>query len=390
MLRSPFPKWNEKKLKSLYNFIPQNDTYVKEAKAIVRFRKRKSFAPLFTVRILWYNRRMNETAFYRETNARTLRGPYLLLGSEELTKQEALDRVLALLDPGFADMNLHRLKEPEAKELLGAADQLPFFDAFHIVVVSDWSDADLFEGITAEEKKRKGTIDRFFSLPDAIVLFVRRGDAKETNFTRMFSGRDRVVRFDALTPDRAAKFCLREAAQKGAVIDDRTARALIDMVGTDAYRLRNELSKAAGFVGSGKAITQAVLGSVVTPSAEYNAFKMLDALLAGNKKAAARMLEPVLSVGKESPMGIAGFLEGRLRLMLIAREMLDRKRPRAEIVSRIGGSLYAADAAIKSAQKQSSDTLKNAVASFAEINALVKEGACDERNALFTAIYKNF
>ena len=89
-------------------------------------------------------------------------------------------------------------------------------------------------------------------------------------------------------------------------------------------------------------------------------------------------------------MGIAGFLEGRLRLMLIAREMLDRKRPRAEIVSRIGGSPYAADAAIKSAQKQSSDTLKNAVASFAEINALVKEGACDERNALFTAIYKNF
>ena len=41
---------------------------------------------------------MNETAFYRETNAKTLRGPYLLLGSEELTKQEALDRVLKLLD----------------------------------------------------------------------------------------------------------------------------------------------------------------------------------------------------------------------------------------------------------------------------------------------------
>ena len=137
---------------------------------------------------------MNETAFYRETNAKTLRGPYLLLGSEELTKQEALDRVLKLLDPGFSEMNLHRLKEPDAQTLIGAADQLPFFDAFHIVVVSDWSDADLFESLSAEEKKRAGIIDRFFALPDAIVLFVRRGDAKETNFVKLFSKRDRLVR----------------------------------------------------------------------------------------------------------------------------------------------------------------------------------------------------
>ena len=337
-----------------------------------------------------YNRRMKETAFYRETNAKTLRGPYLLLGSEELTKQEALDRVLKLLDPGFSEMNLHRLKEPDAQTLIGAADQLPFFDAFHIVVVSDWSDADLFESLSAEEKKRAGIIDRFFALPDAIVLFVRRGDAKETNFVKLFSKRDRLVRFDALTPDRAAKFCMREAAARNTVIDDRTARALIDMVGTDAYRLRNELSKAAGYVGSGGTIDKPVLDRVVTTSTEYNAFKMLDALLAGNKKTALRMLESVLSTGKESPMGIAGFLEGRLRLMLIAREMLDRKRPRAEIVSRIGGSPYAADAAIKSAQKQSAATLQRAVAAFAEVNALTKSGACDERNALFLAIQRSF
>ena len=333
---------------------------------------------------------MNETEFYRETNAKTLRGPYLLLGSEELTKQQALDRVLALLDPGFSEMNLHRLKDPDARALLSAADQLPFFDALHIVLVSDWSDADLFESLSAEEAKRKGTIERFFGLSEAIVLFVRRGDAKETNFTKLFSARGRAVRFDALTPDRAAKFCMREAALFGAVIDDRTARRLIDMVGTDAYRLRNELGKAAGYVGKGGTVTPETLDTVVTASTEYNAFKMLDALLAGNKKAAMRMLESVLSAGKESPMGVAGFLEGRLRLMLIAREMLDRKRPRAEIVSRIGGSPYAANAAINSAQKRSAESLKKAVAAFAEVNALVKSGARDERNALFLAIHNNF
>ena len=89
-------------------------------------------------------------------------------------------------------------------------------------------------------------------------------------------------------------------------------------------------------------------------------------------------------------MGVAGFLEGRLRLMLIAREMLDQKRPRSEILSRIGGSPYAADNAIKSVQRLTAAQLKNSVAAFAEVNALVKSGERDERNALFYAIYKSF
>lgn len=333
---------------------------------------------------------MNEQSLYRETKDRKLRGPYLLTGVEELTKQEALDRVIGLLDPSCADMNLHRLKNPSARDILDAAGQLPFFDEFHIVVVNEWSDADLMDGLNAEEKKNPGSIARFFSLPDAIVLFVRRGDPKETAFMKLFSSKDRMISFDELTPDRAAKFCMREAAIGGATLDDRTARLLIEMVGTDAYRLRNELSKACGYVGTGGTVTKKTLETVVTASTEYNAFKMLEALLAGKKDNAMRMLGTVLGSGKESPMGIAGFLEGRLRLILIAREMLDRKCPRQEIMTRIGGSPYAAEAAIKNAGRHSAESLKKAVAAFAEVNALVKSGVTDETNALFAALYNSF
>ena len=333
---------------------------------------------------------MNEQTLYKETKERKLRGSYLLTGAEELTKQEALDRIIGMLDSSCAEMNLHRLKNPTARDLLDAAGQLPFFDEFHIVIVNEWSDGELMDGLNAEEKKNPGSIGRMFSLSDAIVLFVRRGDPKETAFMKLFSSKDRMIRFDELTADRAAKFCMREAAIYGSKLDDRTARQLIEMVGTDAYRLRNELSKACGFVGAGGAITKKTLETVVTASTEYNAFKMLDALLAGKKDDAMRMLGTVLQSGKESPMGIAGFLEGRLRLILIAREMLDRKRPHQEIVSRIGGSPYAAEAAIKNAKMLPAESLRKAVSAFAEVNALVKSGLCDETNALFKALYQSF
>lgn len=333
---------------------------------------------------------MNEQILYQKTNAKALRGPYLFVGEEELTKQEALDRIIASLDTACRDMNLHRLKNPDGKELLNSANQLPFFDLFHVVIVTEWSDAELFDSLSAEDKKQPGTIERFFSLSDAVVLFVRRGDPKENSFTKLFSARDRLVRFAALTPDRAAKFCMREAAMRNVSIDDRTARTLIEMVGTDAYRLRNELSKASGYVGSGGRIDAQVLDAVVTASTEYNAFRMLDALLAGDKKTAVRMLETVLRSGKESAMGIAGFLEGRIRLILIARELQDQKKNRKEILSAIGGNPYAAESALKSAQKYSADVLKNAVSRFAEVNALVKAGVCDEKAALFQAVYRSF
>ena len=333
---------------------------------------------------------MNEQAFYQETNQRTLRGPYLLYGVEELTKQQAVDRVLALLDPGFSDMNLHRLQAPDLAALLGAVDQLPFFDAFHLVLVIDWSDKDLSDAFDALEKKQKGAIDGFFSVTDAVVLFVRRGAPKETAFSKMFASRGRSVEFPALTPDRAAKFCMREAALLGVQLGDRSARLLIEMVGTDAYRLRNELSKAAGFVGKGEAVTADTLQTVVTPSSEYNAFKLLNALLSGDKKTGLRMLETELNAGKENALGVAGFLEGRLKAMLIAREMLDRKRPRQEIITRIGGSPYAAGIAIDNAKKCSARQLRDAVAAFAEVNMLVKTGQRTDRAALFDAIYRNF
>lgn len=333
---------------------------------------------------------MNEQALYQQTRAGSIRGPILFQGEEELTKQDAVNRIISLLDSSFLDMNLHRLKEPSARDVLNTADQLPFFDVIHLVIVTEWKDDVFFGELNAEEKRIPGTIERFFSLADTIVLFIRRGDSKENDFTKLFSERDRQVRFDALTMDRAAKFCIREAALKTVTLSDQTARSLIEMVGTDAYRLRNELSKCCDYVGPKGTVTPDILNVVVTASLDYKAFRMLDALLSGNKKAALLMLESGITSGKESPLRIAGFLEGRLKLMLIAREMLDRRYSRKEIAVRIGGSSFAADATIKNAQKLSAQDLKQAVAAFAEINVLVKTGACDEYNALIAAIYRSF
>ena len=330
----------------------------------------------------WYHKKMNESEFYKATQSRALKGPYLLHGEEELTKAEAVSRVKKLLDPGMLALNCQSLQGPDVQELLSAADQLPFFDEMRLVLVESWDD-----GLVDALEKR----NRLLNLGDTtVVLFLHRGECRKTN--RLFKAlapENRVVAFEQLTMERAVNMLLRESALRNVALDKATAQTLVERVGFDAYRLRNEFSKAADYAGAGGAVTRKVLDETVTPSPEYNAFEMLDALLAGQRKKGYAMLLGALDQG-ETPIGLAGFLEGRLKLILTAREHLDRGQDPRSAARQLPGSPYAAQIAVKNAQKRTTADLRRAVAAFAEVDAHIKQGIYKDRDALLLAVLNTF
>ncbi len=330
----------------------------------------------------WYHGGVNESEFYKATQSRALNGVYLLHGEEELTKAEAVTRVKKLLDPGVLALNCQSLRNPDADTLLSAADQLPFFDEVRLVLVESW-DAALIE--TLESR------NRLLKMGDTtIVLFVQRGECPKTS--RLFKAlapENRVVAFEKLTGDRAVNMLLRESALRNVDISKAVAQALIDRVGLDAFRLRNEFSKAADYAGPGGTITVAVLNETVTPSPEYDAFEMLDALLDGKRKKGYSMLLNALDSG-ESPLGLAGFLEGRLKLILTAREYLDRGLDARAAARQLPGSPYAAQIAVKNAQRRTAADLMRAVAAFADVDGNIKQGIYKDRDALLLAVLNTF
>ena len=325
---------------------------------------------------------MNESEFYKATQSRALKGPYLLHGEEELTKAEAVARVKKLLDPGMLALNCQSLQAPDVQTLLQAADQLPFFDELRLVLVENWD-----EGLIDALEKR----DRLLNLGDTtVVLFVQRGECRKTN--RLFKAlapENRVVAFEKLNMDRAVNMLLRESALRNVGLDRTTAQTLVDRVGFDAYRLRNEFSKAADYAGPGGKVTGKVLDLTVTPSPEYNAFEMLDALLAGQRKKGYAMLLNALDRG-ETPLGLAGFLEGRLKLILTAREHLDRGLDPRSAAQQLPGSPYAAQIAVKNAQKRTTEALRQAVTAFAAVDGNIKQGIYRDRDALLLAVLNTF
>ena len=325
---------------------------------------------------------MNESEFYKATQSRALKGPYLLHGEEELTKSDAVARVRQLLDPGVRDLNCQILRDPDAQTLLSAADQLPFFDEMRLVLVTSW-DAALIEAL--EER------GRLLSITDTtVLLFVCRGECPKTN--RLFKAlapENRVVAFEKLTMDRAVNMLLRESALRNVGLNKATAQTLVERVGFDAYRLKNEFSKAADYAGPGGTVTAETLDESITPSPEYDVFKMLDALLDGKRKKGYTMLLNALDRG-ESPQGLAAFLEGRLKLILTAREHLDRGLDARAAARQLPGSPYAAQIAVKNAQKRKQADLRRAVAAFAHVDGNIKQGLYRDPDALLLAVLDTF
>ncbi|MCL2694893.1 MAG: DNA polymerase III subunit delta [Clostridiales bacterium] len=322
---------------------------------------------------------MNESDFYKSTQSNSLSGLYLLHGEEELTKQEALGRVEALLDQGMRDMNRARFRAPLATEVLAAAAQAPFFDRFRVIVVWDLADEELNKLIEARAKVP----------PETILLAAKRGKARDTAAVKKLAALGRVVEFAPLTRERAVSMVMREAALCGVTLDGTLARKLVELVGTDAYALRNEASKVFGYAGHGNVVTAEMLDCCVTPSPEADIFAMLNCFLRGDRKGGLRAIR-IMQQNGETALRIAYFLQGRLRKMLIARELLETKTPPQTIIRELGGSPYAAEKSITAAKKCSLEMLRGAVIRLSEVDFKLKQGLATDSDSLFLVLFECF
>ncbi len=318
---------------------------------------------------------MDETQFYRMTAEGRLAGAYLLCGQEELTRREAKERVIALTDPAYRALNVEQMENPTWQQLSDAAARLPFFDSLRVVVVKTFRDEDIAPHA-----------DALMGLPaETVVLLERAGEMrKDSAVFAAFSSADRAVVFSALTEDRAVAMLAREAGKAGVEIARPVARRLVEMIGVDANALRNAFQKAAGYVGRGGTIDEGVLDTVVTAIPEYDVFRMLNAFLSGERKKGTALLAGMLQSG-QSALGLASFLEGRLRQLHQARVLLDRGVSPREVARALGGSPYAAEKTVAAAKKNTAEGFARGVAAFCSVDADLKTGTLDERAALLLA-----
>jgi len=145
------------------------------------------------------------------------------------------------------------------------------------------------------------------------------------------------------------------------------------VIGDDSARAANETAKLAAFVGDKKLIEAADVAELVVGETREDMFGFLDAVAGKQTKRAMAMLENEIAAGVE-PMQILAMLARTVRLLIQARDMLDRGMPGNEAVRGLGVHPFAARKSLDQARNFEMNFLVGLHTALLEADRKVKTG----------------
>lgn len=330
---------------------------------------------------------MNHTAFFAAIKAGQIAPMYLLEGTEEYIKQQALLRLCEkLLPQGLEQMNLTDLNDPPADALIAAAETLPFMGEKRVVVVRD---CDLLTAGRKQENESKAeTLLAYLpkASPSTCLVFHVRGkaDGRKKLYTYLKKA-NAIVDFSPMSDGECAQWVQKSMRQMGKQLDAATAGQLVFTVGKDAALLKQEMDKLLSFVAERELITAADIESVCTQSLECTVFQMVDAQVAGHYDEAFRLLSSMVRSG-EDRIGILAMLLRQYRILYHMRCLLEEGAPQQ--ASALGIPPFAIARTQQQARRYSPENLKAAYDELLAMEYQIKTGQIPPEGCAETALLR--
>jgi DNA polymerase-3 subunit delta len=167
-------------------------------------------------------------------------------------------------------------------------------------------------------------------------------------------------------PRELPRWLAQHAKELGIELDNQAARALIAQVGDRQQRLLRELEKLALEHGPGAHIGVEEVQDSCASSAERKVWTLADAVVAGDRKAATRLLMELRQQGERVP-GLLYNMVRRLRDALAIAEALAAGRPPAQIKKGLRMPGFAADRLIADAGKRDVEAFRRALELMADL-----------------------
>lgn len=316
----------------------------------------------------------------------TVRGVYLLEGTEENIKASALSTLRKrLLPEGLEELNETLMDNPATDALIAAAETLPFLADKRLVVVREHPAA----SGRAEADDR--LLDYMAHVPDScVIVFLCRGkaDARKKLY-KAIQKHGAVVSFAPLSDAELNSWIIRSFQGMGKQCAPQTASLLSFTVGSDTALLRSEMEKLAALAGDREDIRDEDVHAVATRSIECTIFEMVDAVVAGQEGRAFGLLRDMLVSGSDR-IGILAMLLRQYRLLQHVKIMQFEKRSPQQIKQNLGIAPFAAERCIRQAAAYSGGAVKHAVDICLNTEYRIKSGQLNQEGALEAAMLEIF
>ncbi|MFV9502940.1 MAG: DNA polymerase III subunit delta [Oscillochloridaceae bacterium umkhey_bin13] len=258
---------------------------------------------------------------------------YLFYGPDELTRSEALAELCATLPADLADLNLTRLEGRRLKldTLAATCEAMPFLAERRIVIVRD---ALKHTKAGKEREDLRAFLERVPEWCDLIFVETEELDRRSILFTYL----KKAGQVHEFLPRQGSDLLrwLAERAKRHAVrLEPAAAQRLIELAGSDARTLANELAKLATYCGRGGTITPATVELLVSDGQEQNLFAFIDELGARRMGPALRGARALLEDGQAATY-VLFMLARQIRILLGVQELAGQRMRPDDIAAELG------------------------------------------------------
>ena len=183
-----------------------------------------------------------------------------------------------------------------------------------------------------------------------------------------------VHEFEAPKAREMPRMLVAEAQRLGFRLEAAAARMLVERMGTEPLRLRNELERLALWAGEGGEVSAADLQEMVADTSEAAVWSLSDALIEGDAAAALRIGERLIGQG-ENVTGLIYGLASRLRSACAAAAQLEEGIPPKQVESSLKMHPYAAKQLVARLGKTDLGSLRAATETLADLELWCRGGA---------------
>jgi DNA polymerase III subunit delta len=298
----------------------------------------------------------------------SFKAAYLIHGDDHgrISERRTRLRAMAEAESGTAGVEVFENDACTPEAVTNALSAMTFAIGRRFVIadgVERWKDADAEEVAAA-----LGGVD-----PESLtVAFFAREEGRfkvpESLVKAVKAAHGAIAEESQVKPRELPRWLSARAKELELELDNQAARALIAQVGDRQQRLLRELEKLALEHGPGTSIGVEEVQESCASSAERKVWTFADAVVAGDRKTAMRLLMELRGQGERLP-GLLYNMVRRLRDALAIAEALAAGQPPAQIKKGLRMPGFAADRLIADAQRRDVDAYRRALVLMADLEA---------------------
>jgi DNA polymerase III subunit delta len=305
--------------------------------------------------------------------AEEMRALYLIAGSDgaKIDATRARLRARAEGEGGAAALEVFEPGEgkgmPDHEALLAAIPAMSLMDSRRYL---------LADGIERwRDKQLAPVLEALAELPPDLTLVLICRDKPAAKLVKAVKAADgEVHEFEAPKARDMPRVLVAEAQRLGLGLEPAAARMLVERMGANPVRLRNELERLALWAGEGGSVTATDLDEMIADTSEAAVWSLSDALIEGDAAAALRIGERLIGQG-ENVTGLIYGLASRLRGACAAAAQLEEGIPAQQVESSLKMHPYAAKQLVRRLQGTDLADLRAATETLADLELWCRGGA---------------